>query len=253
MRQIGLFLAACAASVLPVAASADVPSRSGLSMYIERMVATALPYDSDRRWESYLTISRLAAVLRSGTPYSEELAVRRTETFPGFPLLVLTDEDGDGRGDFFAYLDAEREKMTLEFGAYFPAGRARPSWIVFNGGMLFEKDAAGELSFFWQTHQFIDRDDDGRFDLYVVNGADSDGDGGLGRTDTEWVFDEDNDGLIDRAERNVDGQATEIAPVDGVFPLSAAAPGGLGPGKDFPPLAGAIAADIVDALEGESR
>ncbi|SMX38816.1 hypothetical protein MAA8898_01734 [Maliponia aquimaris] len=56
----------------------------------------------------------------------QEIATPATDSLDGFPLLVLSDEDGD---------DAARDGTTQEFGAVFTAPDGRtPYWLVFNRG-----------------------------------------------------------------------------------------------------------------------
>ena len=101
---------------------------------------------------------------------------------------------------------------------------------------------------FWATHQFIDRNGDGAFDIYVVNG----GPELSAPTDSEWIYDDDFDGRIDRAERIIDGVVQPLADAEGqIHSLNQMGNYAEGTAIGAPFLAGAdaVAADITQSLE----
>lgn len=230
---------------------ADLPlfERTGLSMYLDRMAAGALPYDPAAQWQSYQTISRVADILRVQDRYVTTLHTRPTDTFPDYPILVLTDADGNGRAETYAYQASAEDTDTLEFGMFFALpGESRPHWLVFNGGPGMRSDGQGGVSMFWATHQYIDRNGDGAFDIYAVNG----GPDLASPTDSEWIYDDDFDGRIDRAERIIDGVVQPLADAEGrIQPANRMGSYAEGTAIGAPFLAGAdtVADDIAQSLE----
>jgi len=207
-------------SALPGIDDARAEQKTGLSMYVQRKLASVWPWDPERRTDAFQTVTKIAEALWHTDSYGAEIATARTGTFPGYPLLVLTDEDGNGTADFYAYYDESRSEDTMEFGAFFAEqGKARPFWLLFNGGPSLEMTASGEMVFFWLNHQFIDRNSDGAFDTYIVNDVDFDGNGQASASDTAWMYDDDADGLLDRAELIIDGRVQTIAPENGILDL----------------------------------
>jgi hypothetical protein len=229
----------------------DLPlfDRTGLSMYLDRLTAGALPYDPATQWQSYRTISRVADVLRRENRYVTTLHMRPTDTFPAYPMLLLIDADGNGRAETFAYQTSAEDTDTLEFGMFFTLpGEGRPHWLVFNGGPGMQEDGQGGVSMFWATHHYIDRNGDGAFDIYAVNG----GPDLAAPTDSEWIYDDDFDGRIDRAERIIDGGVQNLADAEGrIHPANPMGNYGEGTAIGAPFFAGAdaVAADIAQSLE----
>lgn len=203
---------------LPLASPALSESRTGLSMYIDRHLAQVWPWRNDARLDAFATVTDMTEKLRHADAFGNEIATLMTYSFDGFPLLVLTDEDGDGEADFYAYYDERREDTTLEFGAYYTEpGDVMPYWLVFNNGPSFDLSDEGNPVFFWINYQFIDRNRDGRFDTYAVNNLDYDGDGQGSATDVLWLYDDDFDGGLDRGEHIVDGVPHDIPVLDSIF------------------------------------
>lgn len=205
---------------------------------------------------AYLTATKIADILLNTNQYATEVASLRTETFPGYPLLVLTDQDGNGRADLFAYHEKDIDDFTREFGAFFAeSGDLRPYWIVFNGGKVLDFSESGEvLGTVWYNYQFVDRNGDGAFDIFIVNDVDFDGDGRSSGLETGWVFDDDFDGLVDRAENIVAGEVHEAVSTDGVLDLrrwSGPQDQAIRIGDPIDDFAGAIASDIAKALGWE--
>ncbi len=242
------------ATLVAIGAVAEIPTQTGLSMYIARMAGTALPYREAERWQAYLTISRIAEVLLHRERETTDVATLTTTTFDGFPLLVLTDQDGGLGADFFTYYEDDARESTLEFGAFFTVGEdPAPAWIVFNNGTIPEAMDPDNWVLYWATHQYVDRDRDGRFDLYIGSGIDTDEDGRSGTEDTVWLYDDDQDGRIDRAETNVAGVVQAVDPVDGSYHLGGKYGRDVAMDTPFFTLPTAIAADIRNALDGGNQ
>lgn len=240
-----------------VGGTAEAERKTGLSMYVARKLGTVWPYKPARRWEAYLTVSKIAETLCWHTDsYGEVIASLQTETFSGYPQLFLRDQDGDGRADLFSYHENDINDFTREFGTFFSQrGDLRPFWVVFNGGLVPKISESGEVSgAVWYNYQFVDRNDDGAFDIFIVNDVDFDGDGESSGLETAWVFDDDFDGLVDRAENIIAGEAHEIVPTDGVLDLrrwSGPQHQSIQIGSPIDDFAAEIASDIERALGGE--
>lgn len=216
----GLFQRAITAVCLSLclASPALTESRTGLSMYINRHMAQVWPWRDDARFDAFAIVTDMTEKLLHTEVYGNEIATLMTDSFEGFPLLALTDKDGDGRADFYAYYDERREDTTLEFGAYYTeSGNVMPYWLVFNSGPSFNMSDEGDPVFYWINYQFVDRNRDGRFDTYAVNNLDYDGDGQGSATDVLWLYDDDFDGGLDRGEHIVDGVSHDIPILDSVF------------------------------------
>jgi hypothetical protein len=195
----------------------NVGTGSGLASYKNRKLGEVTPYSDARRWESYVIVSDLADRVWRGARSSAVIASGTTNTFPGYPHLILEDRDNDGLAEFYAYQRNTTDGATREFGAYFDlSGDGLPDWIVFNGGPLATKDLK---EIYWFTHQAADRDGDGRIDVYIVNAIDMDGDGFPESDATAWVYDDNGDGRVDRAENIVNGIVTPVRPQDGRLPV----------------------------------
>lgn len=218
--HFSLFRRAATVACLPLLLTSPAlsESRTGISMYIDRHMTQVWPWRDEARFKAFAIVADMAEKLQHIDAYGNEVATVMTDGFEGFPLLVLTDEDGDGRADFYAYYDERREKNTLEFGAYFTEpGADMPYWLVFNSGPSFMMPAEGDMVFFWINYQFVDRNRDGKFDTYAVNNLDFDGNGQGSATDVLWLYDDDFDGGLDRGEHIVDGIAHEITIIENVF------------------------------------
>ena len=244
--------------LLSLASPAFTESQTGLSMYIDRHMAQVWPWRDDARFDAFAIVTDMTEKLRHTDTYGNEIATLMTDSFEGFPLLVLTDEDGDGRADFYAYYDERREDTTLEFGAYYTEpGDVMPYWLVFNGGPSFNLSDEGDPVFYWINYQFVDRNRDGKFDTYAVNNLDHDGDGYGSAADVLWLFDDDFDGGLDRGEHIVDGVSHDIPILDRVFQSKRQGEDTYDDkfrvGDPISVLADFIAADIRKALTGGDR
>ena len=204
--------------LLSLASPAFTESQTGLSMYIDRHMAQVWPWRDDARFDAFAIVTDMTEKLRHTDAYGNEIATLMTDSFEGFPLLVLTDEDGDGWADFYVYYDERREDTTLEFGAYYTEpGDVMPFWLVFNRGPSFNMPDEGDPVVYWTNYQFVDRNRDGRFDTRAINSVDYDGDGQGSATDVLWLYDDDFDGGLDRGEHIVDGVSHDIPILDSVF------------------------------------
>ncbi|NDW54017.1 hypothetical protein [Aliiroseovarius sp. PrR006] len=174
------------------------------------------PWRESARFDAFEIVTDMSNKLRHSTAFGNEVATLMTDSFEGFPLLVLTDQDGNEQADFYAYYDEQRQKTTLEFGVFFtdPESNA-PYWLVFNSGPAFDNSDPGNLTVYWVNYQFVDRNRDGRFDTYAVNNVDFDGDGRGSKSDVLWLFDENFDGGLDRGEHIIDGVSHDIPIVEG--------------------------------------
>ena len=212
-------LALCLSCCFAIPATAETTpgfSKTGFSMYVARHMRMVWPWRDEARFDAFAIVTDMSEKVMHSTDYGEEIATAMTIGFEGFPLLVLSDEDGDGRADFYAYHDEKREEVTYEFGAFFTdPGKDFPYWIVFNGGPSFETSPSGEFTFYWMNYQFVDRNGDGRCDVYVTNNVSYKGDGSTRANDTLWLYDDDYDGRLDRAEHIIDGVAHPVKTVDG--------------------------------------
>ena len=254
MSRFGNLVSLAFLVVMIGGSSAYAEQKTGMSMYIDRKFNSVWPFEYTQRWEAYTTITKLAETLFHTNDYSNEIALMPTESFPGFPELVLTDEDGNGQADFYAYYNEDRTDTTLEFGPFFTDDTGYPVWLIFNGGPSFSIDEDGEMEVFWMNYQFIDRNGDNAFDVYVVNGIDFDHDGQPENLSTAWVYDDNFDGFADRAEHLINGASHEIPSIDGTFQLYQY----LGDPEEAirmdEPLFefwNMISTDIVNALKGE--
>lgn len=251
----------CAFSCITVASAISLFStnaiaeqETGLSMSVSRSLKLVWPWRPEARFKAFSTVTQAAEALWHAQGYGQDIAVLMTNSLGDHPLLVLTDQDGDGRADFYAYYDENRLEITREFGAFFTEpGSKHPYWLVFNGGPSFEMSPSGEMNLFWVNYQFVDRNQDKRFDTYIVNGIDFDADGSGSSADTLWLYDEDFDGKLDRGEHIVNAKAHDLPIVDGVLQTRR-----LGEdqsdhsfriGDEIGLFADVIAADIVQALE----
>ncbi|MGG7567180.1 hypothetical protein ACQ5SO_13590 [Rhodovulum sp. DZ06] len=174
------------------------------------------------------------------------VAALRTETFPGFPFLVLEDRDRDGTPEFYSYNTAPKIGPTQEFGWFGDlSGDGRPDWIVFYGGSLMDENKR----LLWWSRHIADRNHDGRFDTMAFDRVDMDRDGLVEAGDTVWIFDADFDGRIDAVEHVIGGVPRPAPMKGGRFDLR------IGPATEGPkpgdPIGGVfdrIAADIAAAM-----
>lgn len=218
--SIRSFQQAIAATCLPLlmATPAHTESRTGLSMYISRHMEQVWPWRDSARFDAFEIVTDMSNKLRSSSAFGNEIATLMTDSFEGFPLLVLTDQDGNGHADFYAYYDELREETTLEFGVFFTEpGSTTPYLLVFNSGPALDNSDPSNLAVYWVNYQFVDRNQDGRFDTYAVNNVDYDGDGRGSKSDVLWLFDDDFDGSLDRGEHIIDGVSHDIPDVEGVL------------------------------------
>jgi len=187
-------------------------------MYVDRHMLQVWPWRDEARFDAFATVAGVAEKLRHTGAYGAEIATLMTDTFEGFPRLVLTDEDGDGEADFYAYYDEMHHEDTLEFGTFFiEPGRTMPYWLLFNSGPGLALSDEGDPVLYWINYQFVDRNRDSKFDTYAVNNLDHDGDGQGSASDFLLLYDDDFDGGLDRGEHIVDGVAYDIPVVDNVF------------------------------------
>ncbi len=187
-------------------------------MYIDRHIAHVWPWRDNTRFDAFAIITDVTEKLRYTDAYGNEIATLMTDRFEGLPLLVLTDEDGDGRADFYVYYNERREDTTQEFGAFYTEpNKVAPYWLVFNSGPSIELSDEGDPVMYWVNYQFVDRNRDSSFDTYAVNNLDYDGDGQGSATDVLWLYDDDFDGGLDWGEHIVDGVFQKIPIVEGVF------------------------------------
>ncbi|GEM_PF-4395071 len=225
-----------------------------LSRKADRTVEAAWPFAPETRWETYLAIKQVAEAILREHRFNRQIATARTDTFTEYPRLFLLDKDGNGAADFFIYHSEGLDRLTLEFGVFFRAGgHAAPYWLVFNCGPCADTVVDGSTTFFLATHQFVDRNADGAFDLYILNGCDGDGDGRLRALDTQWLYDDDFDGRPDRAESIVAGEVRRISPVNGMLAMNCPAGfrySAIPTDRTFPlfTFMDRISADIVMAL-----
>lgn len=243
---------------LCIPATALCETRTSLSTHVNHNMEQVWPWRDDARFKAHAIVTDMTEKMWHTEAYGAEIAIHRTEAFaPDLPILVLTDEDGDGRADFYAYFDEKREANTLEFGAFFTEpGKSAPYWLVFNSGPSFIIPKGGDPIYYWINYQFVDRNGDGRFDAYAVNNLDYHRDGQGSATDILWLYDDDYDDGLDRGEHIVDGVALEIPVLDGVLQTrrqgEATYENKFRLGDPIGELANVISADIKTALrDGE--
>ncbi len=240
-------LAGCAEITAPKLMLTGSGADSAFGVSDARLHAFA-SYSEPARLLAYATIQAAYESLWDG--YTGASPVAEGPTPRGY--LQLEDRDGDGGVDFYAYLPEPGIDETQDFGAIFDLDRdGRPDWIVFYGGVF----PAADQTVLWWSHHAIDRNRDGRADVYVTDLVDHDGDGLMDLGRTAWIYDDDFDGRIDRAEHLTADGAVALKVENGAYasghilwPLVDQSPR---PGGEMPTaLLDTIGNDAMDLLYG---
>lgn len=174
--------------------SPEVQAR--LAEYDQRICCGVEAFDRKNPLKLYETMDYWSHVLRTSRVHREIKQIRTT-TFKGHPILSLSDRNGDGKVDSFAYYP-ENSQRTVEFGFVFDLNEdGKIDYLVFNGGPMMTKDFEAVI---WMNYHAIDSNGDGRIDIFVYNDIDRDGDRRPDRGVTAWLYDDNFDGKVDRAE-----------------------------------------------------
>lgn len=193
---------------------------TGLSRYKNKKLGQVSPYEEQQRWKTYLVIGEIFDRLWRRPTSKTLLKKGNSSTFEKYPILQLWDRDGDGLAEFFVYDRDDASSNTMEFGSYFDLnGDDRTDWLVYYGGIIPTMTAKGLTSLIYHYH-CVDTNGDGHFDAFIYEAIDIDGDGFPETGATAWLYDTNQDGLIDKAEHIFDGRLTPIEPgKDGALAL----------------------------------
>lgn len=214
MHQWAVIVTVVIGNLASFALAADIQGQgSGFSMYKERRLAEVLPYEASRRVETHQVMQRLGQ-LSLNPLFNETIEEIKTSTFPEWPRLVLIDNDNDRAADFFVYHSDDGPSDF--YGAFFSlVDGGPPAWVVFPVCPALDDDK--EFLFLF-TH-WVDQNSDGKLDLIILEGVDTDGSGWPEADTTAWVIDDDFDRLIDTAMHCVQSKCVEIIAQNGVFDL----------------------------------
>jgi hypothetical protein len=145
-------------------------------------------FDFQKRFYVYEKINEIANL---SLKHKSPKVVLKTKPING-SVFVVFDSDDDGLADAFA-----AHPGYQDFGFLFDLNKdCKMDYLILNGGIVPSKD----FKAFWFNFHWIDSNNDGKIDIYVENDIDLDGDKLLDNGITAWIYDNDFDGKIDKAE-----------------------------------------------------
>jgi hypothetical protein len=119
-----------------------------------------------------------------------------------YEFLHLSDKDGDGVAEEFAYSHEKKAFSSPDFGFFFDLnGDKRADYLIFFGGSLMaEGKGPDDLAIWWMNYHAIDANGDGKVDNVLFQGSsDLNGNGKVEPEIGLWLVDDDYDGTLDRA------------------------------------------------------
>ena len=151
------------------------------------------PYRAERRLAVYGAVDDAVKGLYGSLGGARREVVKAVDLPDGAGRLELARFRSEGPPVQFAF-----GKDTQDFGFLLDLdGDGKVDYLVFNGGPLFDK---AFTKMHWMNYHWIDTDRDGRVDVFVFNAVDLDGDHFYDEGVTAWLYDRNQDGLVDDAE-----------------------------------------------------
>lgn len=182
------------ALLLPMVVATADDNLDVFRLHRQLALADISPFQIERRAYTMETIDEFSRLVRFFP--GKVVASGQTETFEGYPLLELSDHDGDGVADSYIYRP-EPGGDTQHFGWMYDLNQdGRYDWVVFSQGTMLAKPFKLLITYY----HTIDSNYDGKADIWVNPDPDLDGDGAVEEGVFAWLYDEDFDGAIDRGE-----------------------------------------------------
>ena len=180
-------------------------SKAWMQEYASREITELGPFTSERQLYIYETLQFRAHALWA-SPEQHVLAdlESRLDDPPGLRVQI-TDSDGNGKADQWMHQFPGQE-YSPDLGFMFDLNQdGELDYFVFNGGPSSYQKSFSNVedmfgSIFWFNYHWIDSNHDGYVDIHVINDADPDEDGLADRGMSVWLYDDNSDGLVDRAE-----------------------------------------------------
>lgn len=184
---------------LALALSAAAHGETKLSRYKDRQLSELGAFRAENRLAVHQVINDLFLRLWQDGKTRKSMARVETKTFPQFPILQLSDTDGDRKAEEFAYQQSPGDMNTQEFGYFFDLnGDGRADYLVFFGGSMTREGE--DFDIWWMNYHAVDSNADGRTDQVLYQGStDMNGNGKVEPAIGLWLIDDDFDGALDRA------------------------------------------------------